>query len=449
MALQAKIQHVDLRKNGVLRFRRRFPKDVAEALGEEFLQVHIRNREGLAFHREYQAIMREFDRIVRQTRETIAGEDSRSPIERWHSALMQAEGLVDETSGLDDELGEGETFARHHIAKGLAQRPGTDPLLVKALVNPKAAPPEVTMQDAANRYAKDKGISQKKDEKVRFDRTMRRLEEALGPLAKVPLQSLRRDHGRKLMDTLLSSKKSDGKPLALGSCKREAIIVAAVVTHGLKEFDLAAEVANPFAALPWPKEDTLAVDKKLPLPDALVGAVLKRLEGGRTNELPLLWRLLAGTGMRLNEAAGLTSDDIVFDHEVPHVLVRPNSVRSLKTKSSVRSVPLVGDALRACGEALEGCPVGAPIFARYARPRGADAASAALMKVVRQETSDERLTVHGLRHRVSDKLRDAGAPVEVRHGFLGHANQAIAETTYGSPKARLKEFQRWALEAGL
>lgn len=71
------------------------------------------------------------------------------------------------------------------------------------------------------------------------------------------------------------------------------------------------------------------------------------------------------------------------------------------------------------------------------------------MKALRQETDDKKLTVHGLRHRVSDKLRDAGAPVEVRHGFLGHASSAIAENTYGSPQARLKEFAKWAVEAGL
>ena len=48
MALSTKIKHVDKRPNGVLRFRRRFPKDVVEVLGEPALQVHIKNREGLA-----------------------------------------------------------------------------------------------------------------------------------------------------------------------------------------------------------------------------------------------------------------------------------------------------------------------------------------------------------------------------------------------------------------
>nr|MBC6967378.1 Phage integrase family protein [Roseobacter litoralis] len=99
---------------------------------------------------------------------------------------------------------------------------------------------------------------------------------------------------------------------------------------------------------------TRSVDKKLPLPDAVVAAVGERLSRGKTKELPLIWRLLAGTGMRLGEAAGLTHDDLVLHGEVPHVLVRPNSIRHLKTASSNRSVPLTGDALTAAKKALEG-----------------------------------------------------------------------------------------------
>lgn len=446
MAIMTKIKHVDLRPNGVLRFRRRFPQDVAGVLGKDFLQVHIRNRDGAAFFREYQAIMSEFERMVSETRARLKEKDMRPAIERWREALLQREGLIAEASGLEDDP----EYAARLIAHGLAQRPDTDPLLIKALVNPSAEAPAVTLRDAANVYAKDKRLTGDKDEMVRFERTLQRLQQAIGPLDQVPLKALSREqHGRKFMSLLLNAKKSDGKPLALGSAKREAIIVAAIVNHAFKEFDLEGTIGNPFASLPWPKEDVRAMEKKLPLPDDLVGRIYARLEGGRTRELPLVWRLLAGTGMRLGEAVGLTRDDIILDAVTPHVLVRPNAVRGLKTAASIRSVPLVGEALKAATEAVEGVAQGTPLFARYARPRGADGASAALMKAVRAETDDKRFTVHGLRHRVSDRLRDAGAPVEVRHGFLGHASTAIAETTYGSREARLREFAKWAESAGL
>lgn len=109
----------------------------------------------------------------------------------------------------------------------------------------------------------------------------------------------------------------------------------------------------------------------------------------------------------------------------------------------------MGEALRAAKDSCVGVEQGDGIFPRYARPRGTDAASAALMKHLRKETEDSRLGVHSLRHRVSDKLREAGAATEVRKGFLSHANEAVAESTYGGREARLKEFQKWATKAEL
>lgn len=444
MALQTKIKHIDKRAHGVLRFRRRFPKDVAEALGEGFLQVHVRNTEGLAFHREYQAIMDEFDRIVRETRERLDGNDSRTPKERWHEALLRAEEMIAGAQGLEDDP----RYAAELIGDWLSKQKDTDPVLLRAVKTPDAPAPKLTLDDAKKMYARDKRLP--KEELVRLDRITKRLEEALGPLTELPVENLRREHGRKYMELMLRSTKSDGQPLSIGTCTKEAKLIAALVNHTLREGDLQAEVSNPFVALPWPKDTQTRVEKKLPLSDDLVAAVLARLKAGRTKELPLIWRLLAGTGMRLGEAVGLKYEDIVVaGTDTPHVLVRPNSIRTLKTASSTRSVPLVGSALVAAQEAIEAAGKGEAVFSRYARPRGSDGASAALMKAVRAETKDKSLTVHGLRHSVSNKLRDAGAPVEVRHGFLGHSSSAIAESTYGSPQARLKEFAKWAKEAAL
>lgn len=49
---------------------------------------------------------------------------------------------------------------------------------------------------------------------------------------------------------------------------------------------------------------------------------------------------------------------LALEDEVPHVLVRSNSVRGLKTKASIRSVPLVDDALAAAKEALDAAELG-------------------------------------------------------------------------------------------
>lgn len=52
---------------------------------------------------------------------------------------------------------------------------------------------------------------------------------------------------------------------------------------------------------------------------------------------------------------------LALEDEVPHVLVRSNSVRGLKTKASIRSVPLVDDALAAAKEALDAAELGSSV----------------------------------------------------------------------------------------
>ncbi len=447
MALHTRIKHIDNLTNGVLRFRRRFPKDVAEHLGQGFLQVHIRNREGLAFHREYQAIVAEFDRIVRQTRVRLEdeGRDSRTTQQKWHDALITATGLREGVRGLDPA----DPDTGRLIIETLKTKP--DPLVTKALLNPAAPAPKPTLGDAFKLYRQDKQVDEGSKKGNDLNRIEGRLKSSIGDPDSLPLQEMTVDHRRRYFNYIISAKKADGSPLSLGSAKKETNILVAVVNHALKEMDILAK--NQFAALPWPEEDTQAVERRLPLPDDLVVRVEDRLKRGKIHELVLIWQLLKGTGLRLNEAVGLTREDIILDAETPYLHVRHNSIRRIKTGSSVRTVPLTGDALIATQEALEGAPVGGPIFPRYGRPRGNDAASVMLMDAIKAETKhhpdSSRFATHGLRHRVSDMLREAGAPVEVRKGFLGHANQDISENTYGGRAARLREFHKWAVNADL
>ena len=55
--------------------------------------------------------------------------------------------------------------------------------------------------------------------------------------------------------------------------------------------------------------------------------------------------LISDTGMRLSEACGLHSSDIHLDSETPHIKLVEHPWRRLKTTSSRREVPLVGEAL--------------------------------------------------------------------------------------------------------
>ena len=73
----------------------------------------------------------------------------------------------------------------------------------------------------------------------------------------------------------------------------------------------------------------------------------------------------------------------------------------------------------------------APLFARYAKERGADNCSAMLMKRLRSVITDKKLTMHSLRHRMKDKLRNTGCPEAISLAILGHSTNTVA-ANYGS-----------------
>ncbi|MGB3408485.1 MAG: site-specific integrase, partial [Jannaschia sp.] len=50
--------------------------------------------------------------------------------------------------------------------------------------------------------------------------------------------------------------------------------------------------------------------------------------------------LAAYTGARREELLALAANDIVLDHDVPHILIRPNHNRNLKNPTSKRTIPI-------------------------------------------------------------------------------------------------------------
>ncbi|WP_170334947.1 tyrosine-type recombinase/integrase [Ruegeria arenilitoris] len=438
------IKYIDCISDSQWRFRRRWPKRVREIRGEDAYQKHIQAREGAAFQREYQFHLRNFDTIVEDTLRRNPTVDTRSATQKFIDAQRIAEHYMSSIQGLEDD-----SWTRGVLADGLAKQ-GEAPEVVAAVLNPDAEPPKPTLADMRDTYAQDKGLADDRKAMVRIDRTFGRLSDALKkPLEDVTIESIDRQTARSFMDHLLRLKKANGQPLALKSCQREVIIVAAAYNHSVRELEIPSE-RNHFERLPWPKEQISSLDKNVPLPDSVVDAVQETLSGGRSKDLPDMWRVLKGTGMRLGEACGLRVSDVDLMGETPSILVTPNEINGIKNSNSDRYVPIASDTLReTLRKRLEGRTGSEPLFPSYGRDGGPTAASAALMKAVRKITDDKRMKVHGLRHRASDKLRDVGAPVEVRHGYLGHSAQSVAENTYGGRDARLREFASWGKKADL
>ncbi|WP_171052579.1 site-specific integrase [Ruegeria sediminis] len=434
MAVMVKLKHVDSLKDGTFRFRRRYPKAVAEALGKEFMQERMKARDEATLVREQAALMVEYDRRVSEVEARLLALSGESPRERWDRYLRHAQHMTEAVVGPDDEADK-----RALLAEEL-HRVGRDPLLIRAVAAPTSAPPEVTLLDAKNDYLRLNVGSDRQGNQL-VDRVVRRVGKFWGPLDSIMLRDLTREKARGLLDAMLADTKDDGKPLSPSTVKRELRCLSAMINVGLEEHGLTGDVVNPFKGLRMPKDiEARPSEARLPLPDAVVSGMRKRLkDNARTPAQRHLWGLLVGTGCRLAEVTGLEVRDVVLDHEVPHLDIRPNGVRSLKTKASVRKVPLVGKALEAATEAVrerKGAAAGEPLFPAYAKPRGADSASQALMKHMRLLTENKKHTVHSCRHLMKDKLRIAGVQQVVQGMILGHALGGVGED-YGGPDGRL------------
>jgi len=445
MSYTVKLQHTDIRPNGKIRVRRRFPKELHEEIGAIQFQVTLKNNEGAKLQIEYEAVMREFDRIVLEAQKRQRGSERRSPITKWQEAILKAEGLLEGVRGLD------EAEAREVIGQDFAEQK-KDPLLVKALLDPDAEPPKATLQDAAQMYLNLK-VKDNHQKKVRFTRTKARMEAVLGPLKELALVDLRREHGRNVKDYLLGLKKSDGAPLAIESVRRDLTTIKAMVNLGITELDLEGRASNPFAKLELPKEVGRKIEKRPPLPDEVVKKTKAKLDEVNGNDaLRWSWALMAGTSAHAKEVAFLELQDIDVVGEV--LEVRANSLRgALKTGSRDRAIPLVGDALVVAKEivqAMKGSKPTDPVFPRYCKyERSADTLSANLNNYIKKVTELPNLTSYGLRHRASAKLRLAGAPQETIDRVLGHTIEATGASTYGGVEDRLFVDREWMLKAGL
>jgi integrase len=175
---------------------------------------------------------------------------------------------------------------------------------------------------------------------------------------------------------------------------------------------------------------------RLGLPDLFSGM---RLKGGKTNTRPpfpaafvqnsiLAEGALAGlndearravyviaeTGLRLSEAVNLNETTIHLDCDVPYVEVLPDG-RRVKTKDSIRQIPLVGVALTA----LRLHPGG---FPRYL-DKGAS--FSAYVNGYMQEKGlrpTPKHTVYSLRHTFKDRLIAAKCADSMIEALMGHAD---------------------------
>lgn len=205
-----------------------------------------------------------------------------------------------------------------------------------------------------------------------------------------------------------------------------------MISHAIDCRD--AETVNPFLRHKLPKDT--ADTERLPFNRSHLLLVDTWLRTGAEDRVTgLIIRLLRGTGARPLEIGGLDQRDIDLQAPIPFIYIRPNAQRGLKSRSSQRMIPLVGDALAAATTALN-CRTTNALFPRTCHETGA--LSARLNKALRALglPKSRQYTAYSFRHAVEDALRTTGASYEVQQAVMGHAPRSMTDR-YGAKRVPL------------
>jgi integrase len=202
--------------------------------------------------------------------------------------------------------------------------------------------------------------------------------------------------------------------------------VRAVINLALSEFGL--PIVNPFSNVYFDR--SAGVKKRLPVKPEDI----KKVQAGcykADDEKRWLIALIADTGLRLAEGAGLLRSDFIQQDGILCVNIKPHPWRSLKTASSARVVPLVGSSKWAAERILAH-----PDSSKFAFPNYNDgertntnSASAALNKWLKTKIGRE-YTIHSFRHSMRDRLRAVECPSEVIDQIGGWLTQGVGNS-YG------------------
>lgn len=151
-------------------------------------------------------------------------------------------------------------------------------------------------------------------------------------------------------------------------------------------------------------------------------------------EFACLFRLLVNTGMRPVEAIGLELSDVILNHDVPHVHVRRNAVRGLKTDHSERVLPLLGVSLDAARQLVAS--------GGWGKQAGKNMYATSVINKAMRESGvglDKRQSLYSLRHWFQDQLTKRDVVDRAQAQLMGHKFQR-PKYGYGKDLAELRDI---------
>ncbi len=185
-----------------------------------------------------------------------------------------------------------------------------------------------------------------------------------------------------------------------------------------------ADYNSPFSRLSFkdfnisrPPFSVAWIQQKILAPGAL---------SGLNEEARHILLTLIDTGARMGEICNLTAENIHLKTDYPYIEIKPrldpNNPREIKTRSSIRSIPLIGLALAAVSKHPDG-------FFRYRDKE--TTLSNTLNKFFRQNHlfETDKHVIYSFRHAFEDRMKVANLDSELRRALMGHT---IDRPKYGS-----------------
>jgi integrase len=294
----------------------------------------------------------------------------------------------------------------------------TPPVNPASRAEPKRQNNQPDLMQALQLYLDLKGKNRPRSFEAAATRTCNYL---IGIAGNKPLGDYTRADALKFREWLID------RGLTGSSVTRNFSYLKAVFNFAVSEYAL--DVRNPFIGVYHDRQAGVIKRQPIPIENIkLVQAHCRQVD----DDMRWLVALLSDTGLRLAEGAGLLKSDIHLNSEVPFVRIQKHPWRGLKTRSSERDVPLVGQALWAAERVVQAPSDSVFAFARYNQSdaTAANSASAALNKWLKQHVP-VGCTMHSFRHSMRDRLRAVECPSEIIDQIGGWQTDGIGHS-YGT-----------------
>lgn len=292
----------------------------------------------------------------------------------------------------------------------------TKELKLSFLDNEKVKSEKLKLSEALDVYIKLKG---KGKDKLFYQTAKRNVSYTIECFGNVDINSLKPIDAGKYRDFLFN------KGLSTSSVRRVFSSINAVINISINEIGI--NMINPFSGTFIPDDNKKKTRLPIPIENIRnIQAECKSLD----DDNRWLIALISDTGMRLSEATGLLSGDIVLDTIIPHINLINHPWRRLKTKGSNRVIPLIGSSLWAAKRVLEANSTYA--FPRYTNETkcNANSASNGLNKWLKPRIPND-CVIHSFRHSLRDRLRAVQCPSDIVDAIGGWSTSGVGQT-YGS-----------------